>query len=91
MPLANDDTNALEPTSPTAIKVATATVEPRNDLLDAIRQGKKLRTVEPPTVPKTIEIQGMDVASILARRVAFVSDSESEFDEGSFDEEEWSD
>lgn len=75
---------------PSAIKVATTAVEPRNDLLEAIRQGKKLRTVEPLTVPKTIEFQGMDVASILARRVAFVSDSESELEEGS-DEEEWSD
>ena len=84
------DTIAPEPMPPNAIKVATAAVEPRNDLLEAIRQGKKLRTVEPLTVPKTVEFQGMDVASILARRVAFVSDSESEFEEGS-DEEEWSD
>ena len=88
IPQAND-TPSLEINSPSAIKVAA--VEPKNDLLDAIRQGKKLRTVEPLTVPKTIEFQGMDVASILARRVAFVSDSESELDEGSFDEEEWSD
>ena len=81
-------TTSLEPVSTSAIKMPPVAVEPRNDLLEAIRQGKKLRTVEPLTVSKTMEFQGMDVASILARRVAFVSESESE--EGS-DEEEWSD
>lgn len=81
-------TISLEPVPTSAIKMPPTAVQPRNDLLDAIRQGKKLRTVEPLTVAKTMEFQGMDVASILARRVAFVSESESEEGSG---EEEWSD
>nr|WAW84865.1 WAVE/WASF 2 [Halisarca dujardinii] len=63
----------------------------RYDLLDAIRQGKQLRKVEEHDQKqdeKSAELQGLDVASILARRVAFVSESESEDDDDD-DDSDW--
>jgi WAS family protein 1 len=62
--------------------VSSSSTDSRNNLLEAIRKGKQLRKVEEHEVKlkqnDKVELQGMDVASILARRVAFVSDSESE-------------
>ena len=65
----------------------------RNDLLDAIRKGKQLRKVEEREIKQDHDKaeQGMDVASILARRVAFVSESESDDDDEDDDDSDWDD
>ena len=66
-------------------------IDARTDLLEAIRTGMKLRKVQVETEKKEQQNVGMDVASILQRRIAVeYSDSEtgSEWDD---DEDEWQD
>lgn len=71
-------------------------VDPRNDLLKAIRDGIKLRKVEKNEQKEVERGNGLhDVASILARRVAVEfsdsdSASESEYDSDGWGENETS-
>ena len=65
----------------------------RGDLLAAIRVGKELRKVEKTEESrKTQSFVGMDVASILARRVAVeLSDTDSDSSEGDWSDDDWDD
>ena len=84
-----DDSWTSEPAMPPAPKP----VDTRTDLLDAIKQGMKLRKVQVETEKKQQQSVGMDVASILQRRIAVeYSDTESETgSEWDDEEEEWDD
>ena len=64
--------------------------DPRNNLLDAIRKGKQLKKVEEKTQvqKQPSDFDTMNVASILARRVAFVSDSESDDEDDEYDDDD---
>lgn len=68
-------------------------VDTRTDLLDAIKQGMKLRKVQVESEKKQQQNVGMDVASILQRRIAVeYSDTESETgSEWDDEEEDWDD
>ena len=68
-------------------------IDARTDLLEAIRTGMKLRKVQVETEKKEQQNVGMDVASILQRRIAVeYSDTESETgSEWDDDEEDWQD
>lgn len=68
-------------------------LDARTDLLEAIRTGMKLRKVQGETEKKEQQNVGMDVASILQRRIAVeYSDSESETgSEWDDDDEDWQD
>jgi WAS family protein 3 len=100
-PLVNGDlakiiTSATSPPKLTPVKdrpiskQAPPMVDPRNDLLKAIRDGIKLRKVEKIEQKEVERGNGLhDVASILARRVAVeFSDSESGSD-SECDSEGW--
>jgi WAS family protein 3 len=64
--------------------------DPRNDLLAAIREGIKLRRVEDSKQKEVEKSELVDVASILARRVAMEL-SESESDDASESSDCWED
>ena len=67
-------------------------IDARTDLLEAIRTGMKLRKVQVESEKKEQQNVGMDVASILQRRIAVeYSDTESETGSEWDDEEEWQD
>ena len=68
-------------------------IDARTDLLEAIRTGMKLRKVQVETEKKEQQNVGMDVASILQRRIAVeYSDTESETgSEWDDEEDEWQD
>jgi WAS family protein len=68
-------------------------IDARTDLLEAIRTGMKLRKVQEESEKKEQQTVGMDVASILQRRIAVeYSDTESETgSEWDDDDEEWQD
>lgn len=85
IPGPDDDSWTSDPVMPPAPKP----VDTRTDLLDAIKQGMKLRKVQVESEKK--ETVGMDVASILQRRIAVeYSDTESETgSEWDDDEDEW--
>lgn len=80
----------LTPPKERAIQKAPPMVDPRNDLLKAIRDGIKLRKVEKIEQKEVERGNGLhDVASILARRVAVeFSDSDSASD-SDCDSEGW--
>lgn len=67
-------------------------IDARTDLLEAIRTGMKLRKVQVESEKKEQQTVGMDVASILQRRIAVeYSDTESETGSEWDDDEEWQD
>ena len=78
-----------EPAQPPAPKP----IDSRTDLLEAIRTGMKLRKVQVETEKKEQQNVGMDVQSILQRRIAVeYSDTESETgSEWDDDDDEWQD
>ena len=83
--------NHIQPPSEPAMPAAPKPVDTRTDILDAIKQGMKLRKVQVESEKKQQQAVGMDVASILQRRIAVeYSDTESETgSEWDEDDEEW--